>query len=71
MKKTMYILIVGFTFFFFALWYDMPGVGKFVYDDMRNQIFINTYARGVGGFLLACALSLLSAGLWINLFDDN
>lgn len=71
MKKTMYILIAGFTLFFFALWYDLPGVGEFVRNNMNDVVFVSTYERGIGGFLFACALSLISAGFWIHMFDDD
>jgi hypothetical protein len=67
----MYILIIGFTLFFFGMWYDMPAIGNYVGDGHGGVIFINTYERGIAGFLIACALSLISAGLWINIFDDN
>lgn len=66
MDKRLIFLMLGVTIFFFGMWYDMPGVGNYI-----GSTFVNTYVRGVGGFLIALGLSLSCNGLLLFFFDEK
>jgi hypothetical protein len=69
MNYKLVVLILGFTLLYFGVWYDMPGIGSYANDKAGGMTFVSGYQRGVGGFLTACGLSLVTSGFLIFYFD--
>jgi hypothetical protein len=71
MDKRVIVLMLGLNIFLFGMWYDMPGIGGYVYDKAGNGIWTNTYQRGVAGFVIALGLSLFCDGVLLYFFNER